>query len=212
MDYDNIDDAYTIISKVRDYIGMIKIGLELFSATGFESFSLAHEFDIPIFLDLKLHDIPITVSKTIKVLSDKLSKFNGRHFISIHCSGGKDMCAGAINASNDLIDIVGITNLTSNELNNNIYLLIENSVLNNFVCPPTIVKELKNIFINSNFICPGIRSSEGNSNDHKNVGSPKETILNGAKWLVVGRPITQSKNPTESAKYFWEESLNANKI
>jgi orotidine-5'-phosphate decarboxylase len=114
LDYSDVSEAREMLSKVRSNIGMIKIGLELYSAAGKESLELSKEFNVPVFLDLKLHDVPTTVEKTVGNLCQKLSQYHGEHFLSVHCYGGKEMCARAAKvAEGSNIHIVGITTLTS---------------------------------------------------------------------------------------------------
>jgi orotidine-5'-phosphate decarboxylase len=114
LDYAELEDARQILAKVRPNIGMIKIGLELFTAYGRETLELSREFNVPIFLDLKLNDVPTTVAKTTEVICSKLSPFYGQHFLSIHCNGGMEMCQAALKVSNGSnVTIAGVTVLTS---------------------------------------------------------------------------------------------------
>ena len=114
LDYAELDEARQILSKVRPNIGMIKIGLELFTAYGREALELSKEFNVPVFLDLKLNDVPTTVAKTTEVLCSHLSKFHGQHFLSIHTNGGREMCEAAYKVANGSnVMITGVTVLTS---------------------------------------------------------------------------------------------------
>src|SRR5277367_2785850 len=96
LDYDNLADADAMLSKTRPHIGMIKIGLELFTSCGKESLSLARQYNIPVFLDLKLCDVPTTIKKTIGSLMGSMAPLPGNNFISIHCFGGGEMCKAAM--------------------------------------------------------------------------------------------------------------------
>src|SRR5579885_1246230 len=114
LDYSELDEARAILSKVRPNIGMIKIGLELFTAYGREALDLSKEFSVPVFLDLKLNDVPTTVAKTTEVVCSHLSRYPGEHFLSIHCNGGAEMCQAAYKVANGSnVTITGITVLTS---------------------------------------------------------------------------------------------------
>lgn len=114
LDYNNVADAENILSKVRPHIGMIKIGLELFTAYGREALDLADKFHVPIFLDLKLHDVPTTVVKTTEVVCSLMYKYPGEHFLSIHSFGGREMCEAAFKtAQGSNVQIAGVTTLTS---------------------------------------------------------------------------------------------------
>lgn len=114
LDYSDINGARKLLSQVRPNIGMIKIGLELFTAFGKEALELSNQFNVPVFLDLKLHDVPTTVSKTVSVVCQLLSQCPGNHFLSIHCFGGGMMCENALKAaSGSNVTIAGVTALTS---------------------------------------------------------------------------------------------------
>lgn len=114
LDFADLDMARDMISKTRNHVGMIKIGLELFSAHGKDALALGNEFGVPIFLDLKLHDVPTTVRKTTSVLCERLSAINGDHLLSVHTAGGQLMCKAAADAAkNSNVRIAGITVLTS---------------------------------------------------------------------------------------------------
>lgn len=116
LDYSDVNDARKLLSQVRPNIGMIKIGLELFTASGKEALELSNQFNVPIFLDLKLHDVPTTVSKTVSVVCQLLSQCPGDHFLSIHCFGGGTTCEAALKAaSGSNVTIAGVTALTSLE-------------------------------------------------------------------------------------------------
>ena len=114
LDYNNMSEADAMLSKVRPHIGMIKVGLELYTSVGKESFSLAKYYNIPIFLDLKLCDTPTTVRKTMEGLMGSLATLPGNHFISVHCFGGREMLQAAFEvAKGSNVKPVGITLLTS---------------------------------------------------------------------------------------------------
>lgn len=114
LDYNNMSEADSMLSKVRPYIGMIKVGLELYTSVGRESLALARQYNIPAFLDLKLCDTPTTVKKTMEGLMGTLGTLPGNHFLSIHCFGGREMCKVAMEVTKGSnVKPVGITLLTS---------------------------------------------------------------------------------------------------
>ena len=160
-----------------------------------------------IFLDLKLHDIPNTVGKAI----EEIAQFNVL-MTTIHLQGGMEMIAAA-NQAKGRIKILGVTLLTSldegdtqmlysnnfdNQFNNLIN-VAEKSEVDGIVCSS---KEL-NLLSSSNLIkvVPGIRNQDL-SDDQKRVMSSKEAYENGASYIVVGRPITQSKNIGEAIREY----------
>lgn len=114
LDYSDLHEARQVLDRVRPHIGMIKIGLELFTAYGREALELSSEFRIPVFLDLKLHDVPTTVSRTTAVVCSLLSRHAGDHILSIHCMGGATMCSAAMKAAHGSnVTVAGVTVLTS---------------------------------------------------------------------------------------------------
>lgn len=230
LDYSDLNEAREMISKVRPYIGMIKIGLELFSSVGSkEALALSKEFSIPVFLDLKLHDIPTTVGNTVISLCEQFSQYQyGENFISVHCSGGMDMCGVAKEAAEGSgVTIVGVSLLTSIESSDLAAMKFKDrrigpkSVdfgfigyaggLRHFVCPPAQLRVFSSSLPNSMFITPGIRSTNDAIDDHSNsnVKTAGFAIKNGATWLVIGRPITQSADPIKSANYILEQVKRA---
>ena len=114
LDYAELEEARKILSLVRPNIGMIKIGLELFTAYGREALELSRDFSVPVFLDLKLNDVPTTVAKTTEVVCSHLSRYPGQHYLSIHTNGGREMCEASYKvASGSNVMITGVTVLTS---------------------------------------------------------------------------------------------------
>lgn len=114
LDYSNINQVEALLFKVRPHIGMVKIGLELWAAHGHQALQMANYFKVPVFLDLKLHDVPTTVAKTVEVICSLLAPLQGQHFLSVHCSGGYNMCKAAMEAAQGSnVTIVGVTILTS---------------------------------------------------------------------------------------------------
>ena len=213
LDVNSITKAQSIVSDLKNYIGGIKIGMEFFNSFGPEGVRDISKFDIPIFLDLKLHDIPITVYKTIKTLM-KLDIA----IINVHASGGRDMLEAAVkardesdNKSTKLIAVTVLTSLDDSDIKEIGYRenseglvlrlasLAKDSGLDGVVCSAkeiSLIKEkLGKDFI---LVVPGIRLKDDNKNDQKRLTSPKNAIDSGADLLVIGRPITDSKDPLKA--------------
>ena len=206
IDEVTFEKASTIIDSLDAQKCMVKIGSVSFNSIGHEIISFAAEKGFDIFLDLKLHDIPNTVKKSIKGLSSLPIKM-----LTIHTSGGKEMMIAAMEAvSGSQIKVFGVTALTS--LNNNdtnqifqrttseqvnaMLDLAESAGIDGVVCSP---QELKLVKKRSTLlsITPGIRLQDSND-DQKRVMTPKEAIDLGADYLVIGRPITESDDISES--------------
>ena len=206
-----IDETdFTSASKIIDNLDpkkcMVKIGSVSFNSSGHELIFYAAEKGFEIFLDLKLHDIPNTVKKSIEGLAALPIKF-----LTIHASGGKNMMKAAMEGvSGSDIKVFGVTALTSLSDNdtNEIYRrgateqvnamldLAESACIDGVVCSPhelELVSKRESLLS----ITPGIRLDESND-DQKRVMTPKQAIELGADYLVIGRPITESNNIKES--------------
>ena len=192
--------ASEILNNLNPKKCMVKIGSISFNSIGQEIIYYAAEKGFDIFLDLKLHDIPNTVRKSIEGLKSLPIKM-----LTIHISGGKDMMEAAMDAVTGTdIKIFGVTALTSlsNADTNEIFQrttleqvnamldLAESAGIDGVVCSPhelELVSKRESLLS----ITPGIRLQDSND-DQKRVMAPKEAIELGADYLVIGRPITQS--------------------
>ena len=202
IDEISFNKASSIIDNLDSTKCMVKIGSVAFNSIGHKVINYAAEKGFDIFLDLKLHDIPNTVKKSIKGLTNLPIKM-----ITIHISGGKDMMVAAMEAvSGTNIKVFGVTALTSLNDNdtNKIYQrnasdhvnamldLAESAAIDGVVCSPhelDLVSKRESLLS----ITPGIRLQDLND-DQSRVMSPEEAINLGANYLVIGRPITQSGN------------------
>lgn len=210
LDVPNADKALNIVESLRPNITWVKVGLELFIASAGTNLieKLKHK-GCKVFLDLKLYDIPNTVHNAVKSACDLQIDM-----LTLHVSGGKSMIERAIEAirpvSNPPI-LLGVTALTSfadNEMPC-IDMSVRNVVsslakcanewgLHGIVCSGHEAKELSASYPNLYLVCPGIRLNGNNSNDQKRVMTPKQAVINGADFLVIGRPVLQSDNPEKT--------------
>jgi len=202
VDESNIDSFKRVIDSLDNNLCMVKIGSVSFNALGHEAVLYAANKDFDIFLDLKLHDIPNTVKKSIEGLVSLPIKM-----LTIHTSGGKQMMEAAMQAvEGSNIKVFGVTALTSlsDTDTNKIYKrdavdqveamldLAEESGIDGVVCSP---HELHLIAARESLlsITPGIRLRDSND-DQSRVMTPKEAIHLGANYIVVGRPITEAQD------------------
>ena len=212
VDEIDFDKASAIINNLDSAKCMVKIGSISFNSIGKDIIYYAAEKGFDIFLDLKLHDIPNTVKKTIQGLS--LLPIS---MLTIHTSGGKDMMMAAMESvSGTQIKVFGVTALTSlsdDEINeifqrtsseqvNAMLDLAESAGIDGIVCS---AHELKLIKKRSTLlsITPGIRLQDSND-DQKRVMTPKEAINLGADFLVIGRPITEAENIGEALEEIFQ--------
>ena len=207
-------EAYEISQEVSGYVGAIKLGLEYFDTYGPEGIRKIQEIGIPIFLDLKLHDIPMTVKKTIETLSDI-----NPAIINVHAFGGQQMMKyaleglGQASKNTSLIAVTVLTSLNDDDmailginypvkdLVQNLAKLTKDSGLAGVVCSAEEIALVRKVCGKDfKIIVPGIRPEGSQKDDQKRVMTPKQAISLGADYLVIGRPITQSKDPLSKVK------------
>ncbi len=207
-------EAYEISQEVSGYVGAIKLGLEYFDTYGPEGIRKIQEIGIPIFLDLKLHDIPMTVKKTIETLSDI-----NPAIINVHALGGQQMMKyaleglGQASKNTSLIAVTVLTSLNDDDmailginypvkdLVQNLAKLTKDSGLAGVVCSAEEIALVRKVCGKDfKIIVPGIRPEGSQKDDQKRVMTPKQAISLGADYLVIGRPITQSKDPLSKVK------------
>ncbi len=201
------EELTSFLDKYHSKIKIVKIGLELFNKYGQEIVKeITEKYQLEIFLDLKLHDIPSTVHKSIKSLAELKIKF-----LTVHLSGGDKMIKDALWARDSFLPqtkILGVSILTSLD-ESDAQSVYDNSVDDSFTKLYKIAKETKidgvilsgheleltqaldkNYQHNTLKICPGIRFDGDESADQVRTMLPKEAFQNGANYLVIGRSIT----------------------
>ncbi|TAN19902.1 MAG: orotidine-5'-phosphate decarboxylase, partial [Actinomycetota bacterium] len=188
LDTDDIDEAMSWARAVKGKFGIAKVGLELFTAHGPEVIGPLLSLGFKIFLDLKLHDIPVTVEKASKVIS-KL----GVAYTTIHAVGGVDMVRaalsglhdGARSANTSVPQLLGVTVLTSvvkvtrDDLAERISILTEAGA-DGLVCAPTDLAYINSIIPGFVKVVPGIRRREDSLGDQARVASPDQALAAGA--------------------------------
>ena len=213
LDVNNINKALKLVKELKKEVYAFKIGHEFFFNFGIKGYKKIYNICPRIFLDLKLHDIPNTVQKGLQAIS-KLKPI----FTTIHISGGDDM-QKISKLKNNKTNILGVTILTSlNEKQTlkyykekNVNILVkkfakyakENN-LDGLVCSPLEINIVrKEVGKKMILVVPGIRLEKKSifkKDDQKRTLTPQEAINLGADFLVIGRPIVQSKNPLATIK------------
>ena len=206
VDETQLGNFQSIVDSLDSDLCMIKVGSVSFNALGHQAISYASNKGFKIFLDLKLHDIPNTVKKSIKGLVSLPIDM-----MTIHTSGGLEMMKAAKNAVDGTdIKIFGVTALTSlsdedtslifkrtaAEQVNTMLDLAEQAGIDGVVCSPhelSLVTKRESLLS----ITPGIRLKDSND-DQNRVMTPKDALKQGANFLVIGRPITEAKNIKEA--------------
>jgi len=213
IDTNDVKYAIALIDKIKDSIGGIKLGLEFYTHCGIEGINKIKDIGLPIFIDLKLYDIPNTTKSALQGILNLKPEFT-----TLHISGGSEMlteCVNIRNLSQSKTGLIGVTVLTSlddegieelglsNSLDDQVLKLAkiaDKNMLDGIVCSPHEIKMIKQETSNKlKLIVPGIRSSSDNANDQKRTMSASEAINTGADVLVIGRPITMANDPAEAA-------------
>jgi orotidine-5'-phosphate decarboxylase len=202
VDETQLGNFQSVVDSLDSDLCMIKVGSVSFNALGHQAISYASNKGFKIFLDLKLHDIPNTVKKSIKGLVSLPIDM-----MTIHTSGGLEMMKTAKKAVDGTdIKIFGVTALTSlsdedtslifkrtaAEQVNTMLDLAEQAGIDGVVCSPhelSLVTKRESLLS----ITPGIRLKDSND-DQNRVMTPKNALKQGANFLVIGRPITEAKN------------------
>jgi orotidine-5'-phosphate decarboxylase len=215
LDTPDIDKAKAIAMRVRHHVGGIKLGLEFFMANGRHGVLEMHELGLPIFLDLKLHDIPNTVGKAIQALRGLEPAV-----LTVHASGGRAMLEDAKAAAPSNTKVVAVTMLTSLDENDlratgvdgsshdqvlRLTELAMDAGVDGIVCSGEEVRAAHKLWPKGFFVVPGVRPANGASNgffggDQKRVVTPRAAVDAGASILVVGRPITGAEDPDLAAR------------
>ena len=225
LDVDDFKKAEELVGKLSDYVGVFKIGSQLFTAEGAKVVDMINKKGGKVFLDLKFHDIPNTVARAAEVAT-KL----GVYIFNVHTSGGYEMMKAAAEASKKIslmLDIrkpliLGVTLLTSinqeilekeigikKRLEEQVVHLAElakAASLDGVVASSWEIKEIRKT-CGEDFVIltPGIRPAGKSSDDQKRVMTPGEAIKLGSDFLVIGRPIRNASNPVEAAKEILRE-------
>lgn len=210
IDTPDLEKAKTIATRVRHHVGGIKLGLEFFSANGRQGIRDMAELDLPIFLDLKFHDIPNTVAKAIQALRPLEPAI-----LTVHAAGGRAMLEDAKAAAPAGTKVVAVTVLTSldgpdlgsigvpDDPHNQVErltALARQAGVDGVVCSGNEVAAAKALWPEGFFVVPGVRPSGGHTGDQKRVMTPRAALDAGASILVIGRPITQAKDPDKAAR------------
>lgn len=210
LDTPDMVRAKSIAGRVRHHVGGIKLGLEFFLTNGRHGVGEMHEIGLPIFLDLKLHDIPNTVGKAVQALHGL-----DPAVLTVHGAGGRAMLEDAKAAAPTGTRVVAVTMLTSldetdlrttgiaGSAHDQVLRLTDLAMdagLDGIVCSGDEVAAARRHWPTGFFVVPGVRPGNGAIGDQKRVVTPRAAIDAGASILVVGRPITGAQDPDLAAR------------
>lgn len=220
LDTTNVHQAAGLAASLKGLVGGIKLGLEFFVANGPSGVeAVSSNLGMPLFLDLKLHDIPNTVAGAMKGVARLAPRYT-----TIHASGGFAMMKAAVDAAREEAaainrvptKVLAVTILTSIDQSGMEAVGFQGSVLDQvkrlavlaqaagvdgLVCSPHEVETVRAVVGSGmTLVVPGIRPAWAEAGDQKRVMTPKEALERGADILVIGRPITAASHPAEAAK------------
>ncbi len=209
LDFNSIEKALDATKKLKDQIGGVKIGTELYAICGTEGLKKFEELGVEIFLDLKLHDIPNQVRKTVAAIASLKSA----KYLTIHTSGNLEMLKAAQESAAGSIELLGVTVLTSqsnlegigvkNSLKDQIKLLVNLAIksdLSGVIASAQDISLIRSLSKELKIFCPGIRSGE-DKRDQKRVMNYADfsKIADDKCFAVIGRPIIEG-DPVQNIK------------
>jgi orotidine-5'-phosphate decarboxylase len=219
LDYADATSALNLVSQLDPSLCKLKVGKELFTASGPQFVEKLINQNFDVFLDLKFHDIPNTVAKACEAASNL-----GVWMLNVHATGGSAMMQAAlegVNKSKHTPYLIAVTVLTSMNQASLSEIGIENTVesqvlklakltqqagLHGVVCSALEAKILRQqLGDDFSLVTPGIRPANVNQDDQSRVVTPQDALNSGASYLVIGRPITQAPNPLKSLEDILQE-------
>ncbi len=226
LDYPHWDEAEAVVKDLREVL-FFKVGLELYLSSGGRAVEKLRELGKEVFLDLKFHDIPNTVAQACRQAVK-----HGAALFNVHGSGGRMMMKGAAEATKEQAQALGVrkplllavtvlTSMNEKDLEEigmygvqegvvRLAKLAQETGLDGVVASPREIGLIRaSCGADFKIVCPGVRPSWAATGDQKRVMTPKEAVLAGADYLVVGRPITKAKSPREAALKVLEEMKEA---
>ncbi|MBN2191451.1 MAG: orotidine-5'-phosphate decarboxylase [Polyangiaceae bacterium] len=221
LDYPSLEAAREGASRVAAHVGVLKIGLELFVREGPRAIELGAELGCDIFLDLKLHDIPATVERSVRAAASHRVRY-----LTVHAVGGRGMLEAAVRAAEGspltLLAVTVLTSLDATDLEAmgvgdppatqalRLARLARGAGMPGLVCSAAEVSLLRNALDPATIlVTPGIRPNGPHDDDQKRVATPARAVRDGASLLVVGRPIRDAADPAAAAEAIVAEIAGA---
>ena len=224
LDTTDLGKAMAIASAIKPWVGGIKLGLEFFNANGPQGIARLAELGLPVFADLKMHDIPNTVAGGIRAVLPL-----GVSIVNVHAGGGRAMMKAAAEAAATagphrpkVIAVTVLTSMDASDLNETgvhgapadqvirLATLARDAGMDGVVCSAHDIEPLRKA-LGPGFmlVVPGIRPAGADTGDQKRIMTPAEALKHGADWLVIGRPITGAADPAAAARAIHDELLRS---
>jgi orotidine-5'-phosphate decarboxylase len=205
LDVDTAEEALAWARRLKGRVGTCKVGLQLFLRDGPKVLRGLSEAGVPVFLDLKFHDIPNTVAQAVKSVAIWKPRF-----LTLHASGGREMMEAAREQAPKETCLLGVTVLTSlSEVSvqaigwrggvqasvEKLSALAKSAGLGGVVCSPHEAKAERARWGKGEVVTPGVRPPGTEMGDQSRVMTPAEAMQAGASRIVLGRPVLQAKQP-----------------
>jgi len=224
LDTTDLGKAMAIASAIKPWVGGIKLGLEFFNANGPQGIARLADLGLPVFADLKMHDIPNTVAGGIRAVLPL-----GVSIVNVHAGGGRAMMKAAAEAAATagphrpkVIAVTVLTSMDASDLNETgvhgapadqvirLATLARDAGMDGVVCSAHEIEPLRKA-LGPGFmlVVPGIRPAGADTGDQKRIMTPAEALKHGADWLVIGRPITGAADPAAAARAIHDELLRS---
>jgi orotidine-5'-phosphate decarboxylase len=211
LDFPALAEAEAFARTLAPHVGMLKVGLELFAAEGPAAVRAIAALGRPVFLDLKLHDIPNTVEGAARSAAR-----SGASLLTVHAAGGRAMVAAAVKGAGPGVRVLGVTVLTSIDAATLAEVGLagspEEAVLRlariaieagagGLVCSPQEVKAVRAaVGPEPLLVVPGIRPPGAAAGDQARIATPAAAVADGADVIVVGRPLREAADPVAAAR------------
>jgi orotidine-5'-phosphate decarboxylase len=214
LDTPDVDRACSLARQLKAHVGYVKVGMEFFYAHGAKGYDAVAREGVPVFLDLKLHDIPNTVEQGLRSLMQLATP---PAIINVHAQGGLAMMQAARKAIPPTTKLIAVTLLTSlaekdvwslgydaiaiDRIVTNLAKLAQDAGLDGVVCSPNDLVRLRTALPGPFLtVVPGIRPAGADQQDQKRIATPKAAVGAGADILVIGRAITGAADPVVAAR------------
>ena len=221
LDVDTLEEGLGLVKKLSGYVGVFKIGMQLYNSVGPDIVRRVHELGGRVFLDLKLHDIPNTVGAAGKVLT-RLQTY----MFNVHAAGGREMMRTVAREANAeaikngtipplILAVTVLTSISQQELEQEMFvtglkveelvvkwaLIAKEAGMGGVVCSPREISLIRQA-CGSDFkiVTPGIRPLWSAADDQKRITTPRQALDQGADYIVIGRPIVKAEDPCAAAQ------------
>ncbi len=218
LDVFTFGEVKTIVEAIGDEVHTYKVGLQLLTAEGPEVIRHLKRHGKDVFLDLKLHEIPNSVTSAVRSAGQ-----HGVNMITVHASGGRRMMDAAVEAASEfsnlnILALTVVTGLSAHDLLEigisastdeqvvKLARLAEHSGCHGVIASPMETEILRGVLSQELLIVtPGVRPEGANANDQHRIGTPAHAVASGASYIIVGRPIIQSEDPAQATREINEQ-------